>query len=319
MRRFQWLPRLAFTSWSLLVVIALHGHASADPARPVEAKAPAATAEFRPYQRPVTTWVPAYAVAKSFERLKATPGAADALTHLGLQFWVPTRRGGVELLTKWESNDAAVAMLRDWGHAHGVRVMLCVYNAGGGDWDWPLARAAFAEHRAAFAAALVADVERHGLDGVDLDLEGPGDFETDRPAFVAFVKQLSAALHAKGKHLTVDTFPDRWNAPNQTWWPDLLPHVDGLASMGYEEIGANAERKGRRYADQRDAAGAHAAKLQIGMPSGKGKWQGNAALEQLKWVQTDGKVGVAIWDAQFRNPAWRTSEVWAALKAIRGK
>jgi GH18 family chitinase len=221
------------------------------------------------------------------------------------------------LAKKQGATEAAVVELRDWAHANGIRVMLCVYNAGGGKWDWPLARSAFAKHGEAFAKNLVAEVEQLGLDGVDVDLEGNGSFDADKAAFVTFMTNLSKQLHDRGKHLTVDTFSYQWNAPAQTWWPELLPLVDGLTTMGYESIGASAP-EWRAYAAQRDAAGTSAAKLQIGMPSGKDNWKGNTALEQLNWVKTDGKTGVAIWDAQFRNAAWRKPEVWEKLKAIRG-
>jgi hypothetical protein len=280
------------------------------------ADVPKAAPEFRPYKRPVTIWVPPYAVGKCKQQLESNPAMADALTHLALQFWVPTRTGGVEWARKDEASENVVAELRDWGHARGVRVMLCVYNAGGGKWDWTLARAAFADNCDAFVKSLIAEVERHNLDGVDMDLEGNGDFGADKAAFVAFMARLSKELHARGKHLTIDTFAARWHAPNQTWWPELLPLVDALVTMGYDEIGATAP-EWRAYAAQRDAAGEHAGKLQIGMPSGKDAWRGNTALEQLMWVRDDGKTGIAIWDAQLRAAAWRTPEVWKIVKDIR--
>src|SRR4051812_29150732 len=90
-----------------LVGLVLQPQARVDAAEPVAEKTAEVATQFRPYQRPVTTWVAPYAVAKSFERLKTTPGVADALTHLGLQFWTPTRDGGAVLLNKWESNAAA--------------------------------------------------------------------------------------------------------------------------------------------------------------------------------------------------------------------
>jgi hypothetical protein len=275
-----------------------------------------AAIEFRPYQRPVTIWVPPYAVAKCRKQLDENPGVGEAITHLAMQFWVPTLAGDAELLNKWESNGQAVAELRDWAHSRGVRAMLCIYNAGSGKWDWPLAKAAFADHRDVFVNSLVAEVERHKLDGVDVDLEGNGDLDADKDAFVAFIAQLSKELRARGKHLTVDTFAYKWNGPNQTWWAELFPHVDAIASMGYEETGASA-LEWRAYAAQRDAAGDHAAKLQIGMPSSKAEWRGNTAAEHLEWVVKDGKAGVAIWDAQLRAEAWRKPETWHAIKTIR--
>ena len=290
--------------------------AAADGPAGSAARPPGGRPAFRPYARPVTTWVPPYAVERSKARLTGEAGVKEALTHLGLQFWVPTGSGGVERVKHREVTDAAVAELRDWGHANGVRVMLCVYNHVGGKWDWSVARAAFADHRAAFVKNLVAAVERVGLDGVDVDLEGAGAFEADKAAFVAFVAELSKELRARGRHLTVDTFAHKWNAPNATWWAELLPLVDALASMGYEEIGSAAP-DWRGYAAQIKAAGEHGGKFQIGMLSSKDAWRGNTAAEQVEWVAKDGRAGIAIWDAQLRAAAWREAGVWEKVKAVR--
>jgi hypothetical protein len=262
--------------------------------------------------------VPPYAVAKSKAQLTTSfgdIGVKDAITHLALQFWVPTQQGEAKEVGFPEVTDSAIAELRDWGHAHGIRVMLCVYN-GAQKWDWPLARTAFADHRTEFVKSLVAETERLQLDGVDIDLEGPGSFDADKASFVSFMADLSKELHARGKHLTVDSFCYIWNAPNQSWWPDLFPLVDALASMGYQESGLNAA-EWRAYAAQEKAAGTSAAKLQIGMPSHRDQWQGNTALEQLAWVGKDAAMGVAIWDAQLSAPGWRTPQVWQAVRAIQ--
>jgi hypothetical protein len=160
-------------------------------------------------------------------------------------------------------------------------------------------------------------MERLDLDGIDIDLEGPGSFDADQEPFVAFMTELSKALHTRGKQLTVDSFCYIWNAPNQSWWPALFPLVDALASMGYQDSGVNAP-EWRAYAAQKKAAGSSSAKLQIGMPSHRGQWQGNTALEQIAWVGKDATVGIAIWDAQLSAPAWRTPQVWQALQQIRG-
>jgi hypothetical protein len=164
--------------------------------------------------------------------------------------------------------------------------------------------------------ALVAETERLALDGVDVDLEGNGSLDSSKDAFVQFVRELSGHLHAAGKQITVDSFSYQWNAPNQTWWTELLPLVNGLTTMGYNEIGANAS-DWRSYAAQKAAAGAHASKLLIGMPGDKAQWQGTEAAEHLAWVARDQAVGLAIWDAQLEAPAWRTQSVWESIAKIR--
>jgi hypothetical protein len=123
-------------------------------------------------------------------------------------------------------------------------------------------------------------------------------------------------LHAKERQLTVDTFSYIWNAPNQRWWEELLPLVDGLNTMGYQEIGASG-KDWRAFAAQEVAAGGNVSKLMLGMPSEVARWQGSDALQQLCWARDHGKGGVSVWDAQLPSPAWRTQEVWTVLREIR--
>ncbi len=54
------------------------------------------------------------------------------------------------------------------------------------------------------------------MDGVDIDLEGKGDQEDSKAAFIKFIKELATRLHEEGKELTVDTFAYKWNAPRQS-------------------------------------------------------------------------------------------------------
>src|ERR1041384_7745209 len=128
--------------------------------------------------RAVMTWVAPYAVDESKARLRESfdgVGMKDGLTDLGLQFWQPSVDGkSVERVQRGgDTSDAAGAELRDWARAHGVRVLLCVYNYNTTteSWDWPWARVAFADHPHEFATSLIAEVERLQLDGIDLDLE----------------------------------------------------------------------------------------------------------------------------------------------------
>ena len=266
------------------------------------------------------TWVPPYAIDKCRSRLDENVdglGPKDGLTHLALQFWLPTRAGGLEKTSQYGAiSDTTVIGFRDWAHGHGIRAMLCVYNSLE-KWDWSLAQAGFAEHREEFVRALVAETVRLGLDGIDVDLEGDGEFDSSKESFLTFIRDLAARLHALGKQITVDSFTYQWNAPNQTWWPDLFPLVDGINSMGYEQIGANAPAW-QAYAAQKSAAGANASKLLLGVPGDKPDWLGNTAAEHLDWIVRDSSVGVAIWDAQFAAPFWKTSSAWRSLAKMRG-
>ena len=304
---------------ALLALTLLSGCLTGKPPNPSQ---PAASSE-----RAVMTWVAPYAVATSKARLNESFGGIgmkDGLTDLALQFWEPVADGsGVQRVQRGgDTSDAAVLELRDWGHAHGVRVLLCVYNYNvtTESWDWPWARSAFATHAEQFTGSLIAEMERLGLDGIDLDLEGNGSLEGDKAVYLRFVQELSARLRARSKRLTVDTFAYVWHAPNQGWWQELFPLVDGINSMGYEEIGAGAgvgSEAWRSFGAQEVASGAHVGKLLLGMPAYKEEWQGKPALEQLRWLRDRGRAGLSLWDSQLDGAAWRTQEAWEMVREIR--
>jgi hypothetical protein len=272
-----------------------------------------------PAPRFVMTWVPPYAIEKCRTNLNETfneAGPRSALTHVALQFWIPTKSGGLEKTRQCgEITDDVIVRLHSWAKRRGIRTMLCVYN-NTSTWDWSLAQAAFAEHRTAFVTAIVAEMERLALDGVDVDLEGTGEFDASKEAYVAFIRDLATRLHALGKQITVDSFAYKWNAPNQTWWAELFPLVDGLNTMGYEQTGVDAPGW-QSYAAQKSAAGSSAAKLLIGVPSDKSTWLGKSVAEQIDWIAHDPSVGIAIWDSQFSDPFWNTATVWQTLAKMR--
>jgi hypothetical protein len=280
------------------------------------------------------TWVAPYAVAKSRVRLDESYdgiGMKDALTDLALQFWQPKPDGnGIERVqlgddtSDKDTSDKAVESLRDWGHAHGVRVHLCIYNYSKAKeaWDWPWARSAFADHPHELAGSLVAEMDRLKLDGIDLDLEGNGSLDGDKKPYLAFVKEISEKVHARGKRLTVDSFAYVWHAPNQSWWMDLFPMVDGINSMGYEDIGAGAgsgDESWRSFASQEMASGNYVEKLMLGMPGNREEWRGKSAIEQLRWLHDRGQAGMSVWDSQLESAAWRTHEAWTLIADIGGR
>ncbi len=269
----------------------------------------------------VMTWVPPYAVDTCRKRLDQSfdgVGMKDGLTHLGLQFWRPTKDGGLKLVEGFKPiAESTISHFQRWGQAHGVRTMLCVYNGTAEGWDWELAKTAFDTHRERLVEALVFETVRLKLDGVDIDFEGSGKLEGDREAFIQFIKELSERLHAEGKELTVDTFAYKWHAPNQRWWADLLPHIDGLHVMGYSETGVGAA-DWRSYDFIKAAAGDHSSKLLLGVASNAGVWQKKPASEHLAWIYEDASVGLAIWDVQLKGAAWRSKEMWQTVAKIKG-
>ncbi len=99
--------------------------------------------------------------------------------------------------------------------------------------------------RAALVQTITNLVLNKKFDGIDLDFEkfafsdGSASWPTTTVAWVAFIKDLSASLHAKGKLLAIDT-PLLFNPTSGMkgyWvyaWSDVGPFIDRLRIMGYD-------------------------------------------------------------------------------------
>jgi spore germination protein len=96
--------------------------------------------------------------------------------------------------------------------AAGKRVVPSIANITGGQWSYgPVGRMLHSPRLvAAQVAAIVALVQRHHYAGIDLDYENL--HAGDRQAFTTFVTRLAAALHARGKVLSVAVFAKTTNA-----------------------------------------------------------------------------------------------------------
>ncbi len=310
------------------------------------AAAPAALAQPTGVNGPqVMGWVPAYGIDAAMKALNGSPAIGNSMTRLGLQLWNPSADGKGIVLAPVDASGrpvtaADVKQLQRWARSHGVQPLLTVYNNSQviTRWDWQWARRAFVEHPAEFSAALVAAVDQWDLDGVDLDLEGEGDFSADRPAYAAFVHQLSAALKAKGKILTVDTFHSPCdNAPNMRWWGDWVGDVATVHSMGYEDLYEGSKAtftpEGKpvcenganlfRYSWQLDwgmKAGYRRDQIVMGMPTWVDAWGsgglGPNVVDHLREVRALG-AGVGLWDMQLAAAGWARPATWDAVAALR--
>ena len=261
----------------------------------------------------VMSWVPPYHIAEAKQQLAASfdgTSMADGLSFLALQFWL-TDGPNAKL---HQVSEGDVTWFHDWARQHGVKIFLCVHN-NTGDWNWPEAVRSFKDNRDAFAQNLISQAMSRDFDGVDLDLEGIVDASADeQQAYKQLVQTLASALHPMGKFLTMDSFHGQWNAPNWSWWPDLLPLVDGLTSMGYEQSGMGVD-----YETLVEHAAAAPQKLMIGVPGYQGAWLNHTVGQQLGWIVQQGTVGAAIWDASLAAPEWRSKSVWEQLKVIKAR
>lgn len=102
--------------------------------------------------------------------------------------------------------------------------------------------------RASLIDRLVGVAVTEGYEGIDLDLEkfafsdGTSTWGTTAPRWVTFVRELAAALHAKGKKLAVTTPPQctvagACGTRSGYWvysWTDIGQYVDRLRIMAYD-------------------------------------------------------------------------------------
>jgi spore germination protein YaaH len=100
--------------------------------------------------------------------------------------------------------------------------------------------------RSAHVDALVDFVETGDFDGIDIDYEqfafadGRDTWEATRPSWVAFVAELSDALHARGKTVTVSIPPvyDAAETGDRGYWVydhgAIAEHVDRIRIMAYD-------------------------------------------------------------------------------------
>ena len=262
---------------------------------------------------------------------------ARGLSRIGLQYWVPTYSGGVTFHPSVD--DAAVNAVLSWARPRHVAVLLCVYNGQSG-WDWNLAVSAVkAGNGETLANALVAEMDRLGLDGVDIDLEGGAyNNASDREVFKTFIAKLAALVRARGKVLTVDTFHSTcWNSPNVSWWADWAGKVHNVHSMGYQDLyegntdavscgWAASMTNAFRYSTQQSfgmQGGYPADGVLMGMPGGMDSWgtggRGSSATDHIAEVAAVG-TGVAIWsiDELKTGSVWLGDAAWSALANLRG-
>lgn len=276
----------------------------------------------------IMTWVPSYALTQSRAMATANFGTCspkDVITRVGLQFWQVQSNGSIiyDPLYNPGPDDAEVAWWRNWCTDNGVQCMMTPYNHDGTDWNWAMAKSAFDNNRATHVAALISELERLDLDGIDIDYEGIGDFTTDRAAFAQFLDDLSVELKARGKVLTVNSFHYIWNGPNQDWWPDWVGVVDNIHSMGYQDLYEGGTSY-QPYSFQQDVgvtAGFAGNDVTMGFPSWVSSWgtssgRGTNAQAHVQEVRHDlpyGPTGIAIWDFQMQGADWQTSNLWCEI------
>ena len=162
--------------------------------------------------------------------------------------------------------------------------------------------------------------------------------EDGRVAYASFIRTLSAALKAKGRLLTVDSFHSPCdNAPNMRWWSDWVGDVATIHSMGYEDLYEGSKAtftpEGKpicengatlfRYSWQLDygvKAGYRRDQIVMGMPTWVDAWgsggMGPGVVDHLRELRALGG-GVGLWDMQLAAAGWARPATWDAVQALR--
>lgn len=207
---------------------------------------PAAAATADPPRRIMSGWLPYWAPVTSADSVVAN---VDLFTDAS-PFWYSAVWSGsassLDLQLTTTAHDIALAKLRDAG----IKVLPSISDG------MPTGQMATVVTsptlRTAFVDAIMATVTAEGYDGIDLDFEkfafsDPlASWTTTRPGWVAFVAELSDALHAEGKLLAVTTPPiytsnrtlttgTKWNDGYWVYdWAGIADHVDRLRIMAYD-------------------------------------------------------------------------------------
>ena len=240
---------------------------------------PAGAATAPTPRRIVTGW--GYFNTPSASALASLQANADLFTDIS-PFWHSAKwSGGVSSISSPYSATTRASVLPAI-RAAGVAVLPSITDGMGA--HRMAAVLAGTGTRAAFVNQIVATVVAEGYNGIDLDFEGfafadgRSTWAATRPNWVAFVKALSAGLHARGKLLSVTT-PPLYTATTGYWvydWKSIGGYVDRLRVMTYDYSTSSAGpispfpwvEKVAAFAVTQVASG----KVQIGVPDYGRDW-----------------------------------------------
>ncbi|WP_205669234.1 glycosyl hydrolase family 18 protein [Amycolatopsis suaedae] len=149
------------------------------------------------------------------------------LTHINYAFVLPNANGSLQAVPDPNKLRSLVSQ----GHANGVKVSLAVGGWNDGNDSAFEALAANANSRTTFVNALVNVVNQYNLDGVDIDWEYPDPGQSANN-FTALMRQLSTAMHSRGKLLTAAVVSGGGTANGVQ--PAVFGLVDFLNIMAYD-------------------------------------------------------------------------------------
>ena len=204
-----------------------------------------------PPRKILTGWIPYYSMKTS---LPAALNNADLIREV-MPFWYTLKYNGksksVVVTDLYAPANPSIPITDPLAAMRGAGFQIIPTITDGTDKDVLSGLLANATSRTQMVGAIVDMAKVNNYDGVDLDFEGFAfvdantTWKTTAPRWVAFVKELSAALHAEKKMLSVST-PYVLN-PTEAQkgyyvyaWADIASAIDRLRIMTYDYSVAKA-------------------------------------------------------------------------------
>jgi chitinase len=149
------------------------------------------------------------------------------LTHINYAFALPNSNGTLQAIP----DPGKLSSLVSLGHNNNVKVSLAIGGWNDGNDSAFEALAANAGSRTTFVNSVLSVVSQYNLDGIDMDWEYP-DPGASGNNYTALMRQLSDALHSRGKLLTAAVVSEGGTAEGvQT---AVFGMVDWLNIMAYD-------------------------------------------------------------------------------------
>lgn len=187
----------------------------------------------------VTGWVP-YWGGSAGRAVIDNDDAASLIGEVSMMWYTTDDDGTIDLMASQSSLNTTVASAR----AQGLPVIPTIFDGQPKGVMRGILANSF--NRAAHVQRIVDLVMAQGFDGIDIDYEvfafgdGSSAWASIRPTWIAFVQELAALLHQRGKLLSV-TVPPVWRDSNGTtrgytvYAPEVIgEYVDRLRLMVYD-------------------------------------------------------------------------------------
>ena len=235
----------------------------------------------QPPRRMVTGWLPYWNMSAAMASVTSN---AKVFTDVS-PFWYSASGTAPSIhITSQTSGIDVPAIVK---RLHSLNIQVIPTITDGTRWMQMSTQLANSADRTAMVNRLVNVVVANNYDGIDLDWEqfafndGSSTWNTTRPRWIAFVRALSASLHARGKVLSVTVPAGLQTQSDSTGyyvyaWGAIGPYVDRLRVMAYDYAVSSAGPIAPMY--WVDPVVAHAvtqvdpAKIQIGVPSYGRDW-----------------------------------------------